>query len=92
MVTAIVMLSVDPHRVPEIAQEIAGLDGVSEVYSVTGRFDLVAILRVHSVEDLAPLVTEHLLRVGGITHSETMFAFKTYSQHDLEAMFSVGLK
>lgn len=92
MVTAIVLLRVEQKRVNEIAQAIAEIEGVSEVYSVTGGYDLVVILRVHDTEALAAVVTGRLLEVDGITHSETMFAFRAFSRHDLEAMFSLGLK
>lgn len=92
MVTAIVLLRLNQKRVNEIAQAIAEIDGVSEVYSVTGRYDLVVILRVHDTDALSAVVTEHLLEVEGIEHSETMFAFRAFSRHDLEAMFSLGLK
>jgi DNA-binding Lrp family transcriptional regulator len=67
------------------------MDGISEVYSVSGKYDLVAIARVASNDDLANLVTNKLLRIESILKSETMLAFKTFSRHDLEAMFSVGL-
>nr|MDJ0756356.1 Lrp/AsnC ligand binding domain-containing protein [Ardenticatenaceae bacterium] len=66
--------------------------GVSEVFSVAGRYDLVAILRVPNNEALADLVTGKMLQNEGILDSETLIAFKVYSQHDLEAMFSVGFE
>ncbi len=91
MVTALVMLNVVRDHIPQVAEELAGIAGISEVYSVSGRYDLVAIIRTPDNEALATLVTERMLKVQGITSSETLIAFRVYSHHDLEAMFSVGM-
>lgn len=90
MITAIVMLKVTRDRIPQVAEELADIKGISEVFSVSGRYDLVAIIRAESNDELADLVTGHLLKVEGITDSETLIAFKVYSRHDLDTMFSVG--
>ena len=92
MVSAIVLLTVERDRINSVADAIADIDGVSEVYSVAGRYDLVAIVRVKANEDLAKVVTEHIRKVGGITSSETLIAFRVYSRHDLERMFSIGME
>lgn len=92
MVNAIVLMTVKPDLVNEIATQLVEIQGVSEVYSVGGRFDLVAILRVPSNEALAEIVTGKFLKIEGITDSETLIAFKAYSRHDLERMFSVGME
>lgn len=92
MVNAIVLMTVKPNLVNEIASRLVEMQGVSEVYSVGGRFDLVAILRVGSNEELSDLVTGKFLKVEGILDSETLIAFKAYSKHDLERMFSVGME
>ena len=91
MITAIVLIKTTVDRIPEIAETIAALDGVSEVYSVTGTFDLVAMVRVRRHEDLAEVIPAHLNKVPGVQHTETHIAFRTYSQHDLEAAFALGL-
>ncbi len=91
MVTAISLLNVDRRVVNEAARELADLDGVSEVYSVAGRYDLVVVIRVPENEDLRELVTGDMLKFEGIEDSETLFAFQTHSQHDLENMFSLGM-
>jgi len=91
MVTAIVLLNVAHGQINEVAERLAGLTGVSEVYSVGGRYDLVAIIRVRTNEDLADLVTAQMLKIEPIEQTETLIAFRAYSRHDLEAMFSVGL-
>jgi DNA-binding Lrp family transcriptional regulator len=90
MVTGIVFLTVERDKINEAAERITGIDGISEVYSVGGRFDLVAIIRARDNEQLAGIVTGHLLKIQGIKTSETMIAFKVYSKHDLERMFSIG--
>jgi DNA-binding Lrp family transcriptional regulator len=91
MVSAVVLITVERGRVNEVAGQLAELDGITEVYSVGGRYDLVAVLRVRDNDAMAALVTEHMLRVDGITGSETLIAFRAFSRHDLESMFSVGL-
>jgi DNA-binding Lrp family transcriptional regulator len=92
MVTTIVLLNVQPQHIDRIAQEVLEVDGVTEVYSVAGRFDLVVVVRTRGTEELAQIVPSRILRVEGITHSETLTAFRVYSRHDLDRMFSVGLE
>jgi len=91
MVTAIVMLTVERNKIDIVAEKIASMDGVSEVYSVGGRIDLIAIIRCRDNEQMAEIVTGHLLKVDGIKTSETLIAFKVYSSHDLESMFTIGM-
>ncbi|HON37541.1 MAG: Lrp/AsnC family transcriptional regulator [Desulfomonilia bacterium] len=90
MVTAVILLKVARDRITEIAETLAGMEGISEVFSVSGRYDLVAIARVGSNEDLAELVTGRMLKIEGIQNTETMLAFRAYSRHDLEGMFAIG--
>jgi DNA-binding Lrp family transcriptional regulator len=92
MVSAIVLLTVERDKINSVADAVADIDGVSEVYSVAGRYDLAAIIRVKANEELAQVVTERIRRVGGITSSETLIAFRVYSRHDLERMFSIGME
>ena len=91
MITAIVLVETDVDRIPEVAGTIAEIDGVSEVYSVTGDLDLVAIVRVRHLDDVSAVVTDGVAKVAGILTTETHIAFRTYSKHDLEAAFSIGL-
>jgi DNA-binding Lrp family transcriptional regulator len=91
MVSAVVLLNAERGRINEVAETLAEMAGVSEVYSVGGRYDLVAIIRVKENDDLAELVTSHMLKVEGIADSETLIAFRVFSRHDLESMFSVGM-
>jgi DNA-binding Lrp family transcriptional regulator len=90
VVTAIVLIKADVARIPETAETVAQIASVTEVYSVTGEFDLVAIVRVRSHEELGDVIPGTLNKVSGITHTETHIAFRTYSRHDLEAAFSIG--
>jgi DNA-binding Lrp family transcriptional regulator len=91
MVNAIVLLNVQSDRINQVAEELASFDGISEVYSVAGQYDLVAMIRARNDEQVASLVTDGLLRVEGLLSSETLIAFRTYSKHDLDGLFSVGL-
>ena len=91
MITAIVFVKADVASIPEVAEAIAALDGVTEVYSVTGQIDLIALVRVREHEDIASVVADQLNKVPGVTETETHIAFRTYSKHDLEAAFSIGL-
>lgn len=91
MITAIVFVKADVARIPEVAEAIASLDGVSEVYSVTGQIDLIALVRVREHEEVASVVADRLNKVPGVSETETHIAFRSYSRHDLESAFSIGL-
>lgn len=91
MITAIVFINADVARIPEVAQEIAALEGVTEVYSVTGKIDLIALVRVRRHEEIAAVVADQLNKVPGVIGTETHIAFRAYSRHDLESAFSLGL-
>ena len=91
MITAIVFINADVARIPEVAEAVAGIEGVSEVYSVTGQIDLIAMVRVRDHEAVADVVADQVNKVPGVTATETHIAFRTYSDHDLEAAFSLGL-
>jgi len=90
MVSAMVLLNVERNKVSTIAEQLADIRGISEVYSVAGRYDLIAIIRVEDNDRLAELVTNQMLKIEGIKKSETLIAFRVYSRHDLERMFSIG--
>ena len=90
MITAIVLLHVDVHSIPETAQAIADIDNVSEVYSVTGDWELVALIRVARHEQIADVVTGGIAKVAGVTSSHTMIAFQAFSTSDLDRMWGVG--
>ncbi len=91
MVSAVVLLTVERGKINHVAETLAEMKGVSEVYSVGGRYDLVAVIRVADNDALAELVTNHMLLVEGIVNSETLIAFRVFSRHDLESMFSIGM-
>lgn len=90
MVTAIVLINVTRGQINEMAAKIADIPGISEVYSVGGRYDLVGIIRVASNEAMADLVTSTLAKFEGIEETETLLAFQSFSRHDLDSMFSIG--
>ncbi|MCY0903698.1 Lrp/AsnC family transcriptional regulator [Arthrobacter sp. H14-L1] len=90
MITAFVLIKTDASRIPEAAQEISELAGISEVYSVTGEWDLIAIARVTRHEDLADAIADRLSKVKGVVSTTTQISFRAYSQHDLDAAFSLG--
>jgi DNA-binding Lrp family transcriptional regulator len=90
VITAIVMIKADVHRIPEVAGAIAEIDGVSEVYSVTGGVDLIAMVRVRKHEDLAEVIPGRVNKVPGVLSSDTHISFQAYSRHDLESAFALG--
>ncbi|WP_299034961.1 Lrp/AsnC family transcriptional regulator [uncultured Pseudokineococcus sp.] len=92
MITAIVLVDTAADRIPEAAAEIADLPGVTEVYSVTGDVDLVAVVRAHRHEDLADAIADRLSKVPGVVRTRTHLAFRTYSRHDLDQAFDLGLE
>ena len=90
MITAIVFVHAETPRIPEVAEAIAEIDGVSEVYSVTGKVDLIVLVRARRNEEVADIVSDRLNKVQGVVDTETHIAFRTLSKHDLEAAFSLG--
>lgn len=91
MITAIVLIKTSVDRIPEIAETIAAIDGVSEVYSVTGNYHLVVMVRVARHDDLAEIIPGRIDRVPGVVSTTTQIAFRAYSRHDLQAAFVIGL-
>jgi len=91
MITAFVMLSVEPGRVKSLAEELLSVKGVTEVYSVAGPFDLIAIVRVREHDQLSDLVTEVIANRSGITSTETMIAFRAFAKRELDAVWDIGV-
>lgn len=89
MINAIVFVSAEVSSIPEVAETIAGIPGVTEVYSVTGTIDLIAMVRVKHIDDVASVVADQLNKVPGVLETQTHIAFRTFSRHDLDAAFSL---
>ena len=92
MITAIVMIDAATDSIPEVAEAVADLDGVSEVYSVAGDVDLIALVRVREFDQIAEVVAGRINKVPGVLETDTHIAFRSYSRHDLEAAFAIGLE
>ena len=92
MITAVVLVQCEIDEIPEAAQAIADIDGVTEVYSVAGEFDLVAIVRVREHDDLAKVIPQGIGRVEAVERTESLIAFQVYSKHDLDRLFSIGFE
>ena len=90
MVAAFVLINAEPRRIAALAQDLADVDGVAEVYSTAGDADLVAVVRVRRHDELAEVVTGRLAALDGIVDTRTLIAFQAYSRHDLESMWSLG--
>jgi DNA-binding Lrp family transcriptional regulator len=90
VITAIVMIDAATDAIPEVAEAVAGLEGVSEVYSVAGAVDLIAVVRVREFEQIAEVIAGRINKVPGVVDTDTHIAFRAYSRHDLEAAFSIG--
>jgi DNA-binding Lrp family transcriptional regulator len=92
VITAVVLVQCEIDEISEAAQAIAELAGVTEVYSVAGEFDLVAVVRVHEHEELATVIPQGIARVEGVERTETLIAFQVYSKHDLDRLFAIGFE
>jgi DNA-binding Lrp family transcriptional regulator len=88
--TAVVLIEAERDALTTLGGTLAGLDGVAEAYSVTGEWDFVAIVRVPRHEQLAEVITGQLVKLPGVSRTQTMVAFEVFSEHDLQAMFSIG--
>ena len=91
MVTALVMINAEPGSVPALAEQLLAIPGVTEVYSVAGPFDIVAVVRVREHDQLADLVTDRIARCAGIESSETLVAFRAYAKRDLGQLWDIGV-
>ena len=92
MITTIVLIKADSKRIPETARQIAGIEGVQEVYSVSGEWDLVALVKVVAYEQIAEVVTERFPAVTGIIKTQTLTAFRAYSRKDLQQAWDIGVE
>ncbi len=92
MVTAVVLLNVARDQINEVAQRLVEIEAISEVYSVAGQYDLIAIVRAKDNDAMAEVVTGDLLKLPGVQRSETLIAFRALSRHELDRMFSIGLE
>ncbi|GAA1413361.1 MULTISPECIES: Lrp/AsnC ligand binding domain-containing protein [Catellatospora] len=90
MITAIVLIDCATDAIPEVAEELANLEGVSEVYSVAGGVDLIAIVRVREFDHIAEVIAGGISKVPGVLNTDTHIAFRSYSRHDLEQAFAIG--
>lgn len=91
MITAIVMVAAETDRIPEVAEALAEIRDVSEVYSVAGNVDLIAIVRVREYDEIAEVIAGRINKVSGVLDTETHIAFRAYSRHDLDEAFAIGL-
>ncbi|MEV6377197.1 Lrp/AsnC family transcriptional regulator [Micromonospora musae] len=91
MITAIVLIDCATDSIPEVAETLADLPGVSEVYSVAGHVDLIAVVRVREFDQIAEVIAGRISKVPGVNNTESHIAFRAYSQHDLEEAFAIGL-
>ena len=90
MINAIILINAERTKINSVAERLVSFSGITDVYSVSGRFDLVAVIRLPYADDLAELITEKVTQVEGITKTESMVAFKTFSKSDLANMFELG--
>jgi len=92
VITAIVLIDAATDAIPEVAAAVADLEGVSEVYSVAGDVDLIAVVRVREFDQVAEVIAGRINKVPGVLETDTHIAFRSYSRHDLEAAFSIGFE
>jgi len=90
MINAIILINAERTKINSVAEQLVNLQGITEVYSVSGRFDLVVVIRLPHADELAELITEKVTKIEGITKTESMVAFKTFSKSDLAGMFELG--
>jgi DNA-binding Lrp family transcriptional regulator len=90
MTTALVMLNAERKKINSVGEKLAGMEGITEVFSVSGRYDLIALIRVSTNEKLADLITEQITKIDVIIKTETMIAFRALSRYDIANMFDLG--
>lgn len=90
MINAIILINAERTKINSVAEQLVSLTGINEVYSVSGRFDLVAMIRLPHNDDLNELMTEKVINVDGIIKTESMVAFKTLTRQDVASMIEFG--
>jgi DNA-binding Lrp family transcriptional regulator len=90
VITAIVLINAEKGAIGDLGEQLAAVAGVSEVYSVTGQIDFIAVIRARKHEELADIVTKGIVHLPGVAKTHTHVAFKAYSRHDLESIFAIG--
>ncbi|WP_257477658.1 Lrp/AsnC family transcriptional regulator [Acidipropionibacterium jensenii] len=90
MLNAIVLIQASSAKIPEVTQAVLDIPGVSEVYSTAGHIDLIAMVRTHTMEEAAEIISDKINKVDGVVDTDTHIALRTYSDHDLESLFSIG--
>lgn len=90
-ITAFVMVQVEGRRTGEVGQRLAEIEHVAEVYSVTGQWDLIAILRLPGYEQLAEVVPDQIALLDGVRQTETTLAFRQWTRNDLDSAFDIGI-
>ena len=90
MITAVVLINGEKSAIGDLGEKLAAVAGVSEVYSVTGEIDFIAVIRASKHEELADIVTKGIIQLPGVAKTHTHVAFKAYSRHDLESIFAIG--
>lgn len=89
MVAAVVLIRAQRESIPTAARQVAEIEGVAEVYSVSGEWDLIAVVRVPEWEQIAEVVTERIARIDGLERTETLVAFRVYSKKDMDAAYEM---
>jgi len=92
MLEAVVLINVRPGALRQATDALLAIDGVSELYSVAGVYDLVAVLRTARDERLEELVTSAIAGVPGIERTTTLVAFRCLTRRERHGTFSVGLE
>ena len=62
-----------------VAEELVEIEGVSEVYSISGSYDLLIKCYLAAEEDIGHFVNERIQKVAGITGTMTTIAFNAFS-------------
>jgi len=88
LITAVVLITAERSALPKLGEDLAALPGISEVYSVTGEFDFIAMVRAKTHDELAEIVTGRIAQTRGVAKTHTHVAFRAYSRHDLETLFA----
>lgn len=90
MITAFVLIQTQHDATSQTAEMVAEIPGVAEVYSITGEWDLIAVLRLKDFEQLDDVVTQGIRTITTVQRTQTMLAFRAYSQKLLEQGFGIG--
>ncbi len=88
MITGIVLINVERSLICDAIDGLMKIDGITEVYTVAGEYDLVAVIRVRDNATLANIIAAKMTHdIPGLVHTKTLVTLDCKATVDLDKVF-----